>query len=101
MGKTVAMGAACRIGVAGLDRNLMTPTRRTVLVGAAATALSTVAPLSAGAAAAGSRERLSNLAHLDFLRTSVAPPPTPGHATYGSGPVGVLWTYADRQADGS
>jgi len=78
----------------------MTPTRRTVLVGAVATALTSATPLRASAVA-GSRPRLSNLAHLNFLRASVTPPPTPGHATYGSGPVGVLWTYADRQADGS
>ncbi|WP_460663253.1 hypothetical protein [Kribbella swartbergensis] len=44
---------------------------------------------------------MSNLAHLDFLRTTVTPPPAAGHSTYGSGPLGVLWTYADRQPDGS
>jgi hypothetical protein len=44
---------------------------------------------------------LSNPAHLDFLRTSVTPPPAAGHTTFGSEPLGVLWTYADRQADGS
>src|ERR1051326_8501692 len=78
----------------------MTPTRRTVLVGAVATALSAAVPWNASAAA-GAAPRLSNLAHLDFLRASVTPPPTPGHATYGSGPLGVLWTYADHQPDGS
>ncbi|WP_237706749.1 hypothetical protein [Kribbella flavida] len=42
-----------------------------------------------------------NLSHLDFLGDTVTPPATPGHSTYGSGPLGVLWTYADRRADGS
>ncbi|MFC9690960.1 hypothetical protein ACFTSF_20580 [Kribbella sp. NPDC056951] len=74
----------------------MRPTRRTVLAAAAAVAGSTAVP-----AAAGSRQSLTNLAHLDYLRTSVTPPSAPGHSTYGRGPIGVLWTYADRQADGS
>ena len=78
----------------------MTPTRRTVVLGTVAAALSGLAPSSASAAAAFP-PRLSNLAHLDFLRASVTPPPAPGHATYGSGPLGVLWTYADHQPDGS
>ncbi|NUR57900.1 MAG: hypothetical protein HOV87_04240 [Catenulispora sp.] len=87
----------------------MTPTRRTVLTGAVATALSAAAPTSAGAAAGtptsptqqSRPSRLSNLAHLDFLRAQVVPPPAAGHATYGAGPLGVLWTYAERQPDGS
>jgi hypothetical protein len=82
----------------------MTPTRRTLLGGALATAFATTA-LPADALAAGPASpavpRLSNLDHLDFLRTSVAPPAAEGHTTYGSGPIGVLWTYADHQADGS
>jgi hypothetical protein len=47
---------------------------------------------------------LTNLAHLDWLGAEVSPPPQVGHTTsrLGSEPeVGVLWTYADRQADGS
>ncbi|WP_433166597.1 hypothetical protein [Kribbella sp. CA-247076] len=74
----------------------MTVTRRTVLGGALAVgAVSTVTlPASAGG-------RLTNLAHLDYLRTTVTPPAQAGHSTYGSGPLGVLWTYADRQPDGS
>ena len=44
---------------------------------------------------------LTNTAHLDFLSATVAPPPQAGHSTFGSGPIGVLWTYADRNADGS
>ncbi|WP_406047779.1 hypothetical protein [Kribbella sp. NBC_00889] len=75
----------------------MTPTRRTVLGGALAlTAASTVT-----LPAVASSNKLSNLAHLDFLRTSVRPPAAAGHSTFGSGPIGVLWTYADRQSDGS
>ncbi|MBB5841154.1 hypothetical protein [Kribbella italica] len=31
----------------------------------------------------------------------MTPPATPNHSTYGSGPLGVLWTYADRRADGT
>lgn len=44
---------------------------------------------------------LTNTAHLDYLGDTVTPPAQPGHSTYGDGPLGVLWTYADRQADGS
>ncbi|WP_371407549.1 hypothetical protein OHA10_18885 [Kribbella sp. NBC_00662] len=75
----------------------MNPTRRTVIGGAIAVAAASTVTLPASATSS----RLSNLAHLDFLRASVTPPATPGHTTFGSGPVGVLWTYADRQSDGS
>ncbi|WUJ75419.1 hypothetical protein OG809_19580 [Kribbella soli] len=78
----------------------MNPTRRTVIGGALAVAAASTVTLPASAAASASG-RLSNLAHLDFLRASVTPPAATGHTTFGSGPVGVLWTYADRQADGS
>jgi hypothetical protein len=44
---------------------------------------------------------LTNTAHLDFLGDTVSPPPQAGHASFGSEPIGVLWTYADRNADGS
>ena len=44
---------------------------------------------------------LTNTAHLDWLGAEVQPPAQAGHSTYGSDPLGVLWTYADRQADGS
>ncbi|HWD81685.1 MAG TPA: hypothetical protein VG497_22475, partial [Kribbella sp.] len=86
----------------------MKPTRRTVLggaaAGAAAVAAASTVSLSASAAAwreSAAARRLSNLAHLDFLRAAVVPPAAPGHTTYGSGPIGVLWTYAEHQADGS
>jgi hypothetical protein len=47
---------------------------------------------------------LTNLAHLDWLRDTVRPPAQPGHTTYRldvEPTIGVLWTYADRNADGS
>lgn len=75
----------------------MNPSRRTVIGGAIAVAAASTVTLPASAASG----RLSNLAHLDFLRASVTPPAAAGHTTFGSGPIGVLWTYADRQADGS
>lgn len=61
--------------------------------------LSAVTP----AAAAPAPTTLTNLAHLDFLGDSVSPPAQTGHTTYrlSTEPsVGVLWTYADRRADG-
>ena len=47
---------------------------------------------------------LTNLAHIDWLGAEVAPPPQAGHTTYRLAEepaIGVLWTYADRQADGT
>jgi hypothetical protein len=47
---------------------------------------------------------LTNLAHLDFLTTTVTPPPQAGHTTYQLGTelsVGVLWVYANYLAPGS
>ncbi len=46
---------------------------------------------------------LTNLAHLNFLGDSVAPPSQDGHSTYrlAEDPeIGVLWTYADRRDGG-
>lgn len=43
---------------------------------------------------------LTNLDHLDYLGDAVTPPAQAGHSTYGDGPVGVLWTYADAQPGG-
>ena len=46
---------------------------------------------------------LTNLAHLNFLGDTVSPPAQAGHTTYRLAEepsVGVLWTYADRRADG-
>jgi len=47
---------------------------------------------------------LANTAHLDFLGDRVAPPAQAGHTTWRLAEqpeIGVLWTYADRQPDGS
>jgi hypothetical protein len=55
-------------------------------------------------AGAATRRPLTNLAHLDFLGDRVDPPEQAGHTTWrlASEPeVGVLWTYAERQPDGS
>jgi hypothetical protein len=65
-----------------------------------AAAILLVAPVSALAQDAAR----PNLAHLDFLGERVAPPPQAGHTTWRlpqEPSVGVLWTYADRNADGS
>ena len=55
-------------------------------------------------AGAATRRPLTNLAHLDFLGDRVDPPEQAGHTTWrlASEPeVGALWTYAERQPDGS
>src|SRR5215217_4954142 len=67
-----------------------------------AVALALAALPTAPAAAHG--VRLTNLAHLDFLGDRVTPPAQPGHDTYrlaAEPAIGVLWTYAERQPDGS
>lgn len=74
----------------------MTVTRRTVLGGTLAVAAASTVSLPASASTA-----LTNLAHLDYLGDVVTPPAVAGHSTYGPEPLGVLWTYADRRADGS
>jgi len=51
----------------------------------------------------GGAPALTNLAHLDYLGDSVAPPEQAGHSTYRLAEepsVGVLWTYAEPGADG-
>lgn len=81
-------------------------TRRRALL----TAVIALTTVTAGTAlpASGStrppRATLTNLAHLDWLGDTVAPPAQAGHTTYRLAQrpeVGVLWTYADRQSDGS
>src|SRR4249919_3941979 len=55
-----------------------------------------------GATNATAATPLTNLAHLDLLGDHVAPPDQAGHTTYQPGrPLGVLWTYADLQPDGT
>ncbi|MFB9235403.1 hypothetical protein ACFFWC_07600 [Plantactinospora siamensis] len=76
------------------------------LPGTALAAGATADPAPAANPATASRRRrpLTNLAHLDFLGAGVRPARVPGHDTYrlaAEPEVGVLWTYADRQPDGS
>ncbi|MCQ4080903.1 hypothetical protein NGB36_09890 [Streptomyces sp. RB6PN25] len=55
------------------------------------------------AASASRQAPLTNLDHLDFLTTQVAPPSQPGHTTYqlaGHPDIGVLWVYANHQSNG-
>ncbi|MGP7996061.1 MAG: hypothetical protein ACLPKI_01800, partial [Streptosporangiaceae bacterium] len=66
-----------------------------------------IAPAAAGASlsrAAAAAAPLTNLAHLDFLTTTVTPPQQAGPTTYllGTEPsLGVLWVYANYLAPGS
>ena len=75
------------------------------LIAATAALLALVGLLAAPPASASARRpALTNLAHLDSLTARVAPPTQAGHTTYrlAAHPrVGVLWVYADHQADGS
>ena len=69
---------------------------------ALAVALALAALPATPAAARGAR--LTNLAHLDFLGDPVTPPAQAGHDTYRLAEepsIGVLWTYAEPQPDGS
>ena len=76
---------------------------------AAATGLLIAASLAAAPSAAATPTApplpasLTNLAHLDFLTDTVAPPPQPGHTTYRldrEPTAGVLWVYANHLAGG-
>ncbi len=64
--------------------------------------LALTAPILTSTPSQAAAPRLTNTAHLDFLRDSVTPPAQPGHTTYrpASG-IGVLWTYAEPNADGT
>jgi hypothetical protein len=69
-----------------------------------ATAVAVAAPAQAAPAVAAPAAPLTNLAHLDWLRDSVSPPGQTHHTTYRldrDPAIGVLWTYADRNADGT
>ena len=74
---------------------------------AALTAVSGLVAPPTGLAASPARTApspLTNLAHIDWLGAEVAPPTQDGHSTYRLAEepaIGVLWTYADRQSDGS
>ncbi|NLU73885.1 hypothetical protein HCC61_14550 [Streptomyces sp. HNM0575] len=85
------------------------PRRRLLALGAAAVPASSVLGLPAPARAASAdgrprHEPLANPAHLRFLGDTVKPPPVHGHDTYRlreEPALGALWTYAERQPDGS
>jgi hypothetical protein len=62
------------------------------------------APAQRRAAGLAPTAALTNLAHLDFLRDRVTPPPQEGHTTYRLPEIpyiGVLWTYAEPNPDGT
>ncbi len=79
------------------------PVLAATALGAALLVAPTTEP-SAAAPPAAAPARLTNLDHLDFLGTRVAPPDQPGHTTYRLAQepeIGTLWTYADQRDDGS
>ncbi|WP_314176649.1 hypothetical protein [Streptomyces winkii] len=90
------------------------PRRRLLALGAAVPAFPVLGAAPARAASTGAARRraltespaegLTELAHLDFLGDTVEPQPLPGHDTYRlreEPALGTLWTYAERQQDGS
>ncbi len=71
---------------------------------AAVVSVAVLVPFGGAGADAAQPARLTNLAHLDFLGDTVTPPKQAGHTTYRMAQepsIGTLWTYADRQDDGS
>ena len=77
--------------------------RRSLLLGGS---LALAGPLLAPPAPAGAApaDPLTNLSHLDFLLDRVTPPAQAGHTTYrlaDTPTVGVLWTYAEPNPDGT
>jgi hypothetical protein len=69
-----------------------------------ATAVAVAAPAQAAPTVATTAAPLTNLAHLDWLRDTVSPAGQANHTTYRldrDPAIGVLWTYADRNADGT
>ncbi|MET0423131.1 MAG: hypothetical protein ABW046_04620, partial [Actinoplanes sp.] len=73
--------------------------RRSVLL---SSGLVLTAPMLAPAPSLAAITRLTNPAHLDFLRDRVVPPAQAGHTTYRpADAIGVLWTYAEPNADGT
>ncbi|MEU7870328.1 hypothetical protein [Dactylosporangium sp. NPDC049140] len=75
--------------------------RRSVLLGSG---LALTAPLLTATPAEARPARLTNLAHLDFLRDAVTVHALDSHTTYRldrSPDLGVLWTYAEPNPDGT
>ncbi len=75
-----------------------------VTAGLGGTAAAAADPAAASRTGPSRDQRLTNLAHLDWLGDTVTPSAQAGHTTYRldeQPSVGVLWTYADRNADGS
>ncbi len=75
-----------------------------VVIAVVAGLMAAVSPSAAESRPTAKAAPLTNLAHLDFLGDRVTPPRQAGHTTYrlAQAPsVGTLWTYADRQPDGS
>ena len=69
-----------------------------------AAAATSTAPAPTSAEFVASHAPLTNLDHLDWLSVQVAPPDQQGHTTYQldeDPSVGVLWTYAEPDADGT
>ena len=89
--------------------------RRSVALAAGLLAAATVAATAAPSLATGHRSAmpsaaaaadapLTNLDHLDWLSAMVTPPAQPEHTTYRLAEepgIGVLWTYAEPNADGT
>ncbi len=83
------------VGSRGVRRGIAGLVSLVVMLGSGA------APVSGAAVVSG--HHLTNLAHLDSLTDKVAPPAQGGHTTYRldqEPDLGVLWVYADHQADG-
>ncbi|MFI5891910.1 hypothetical protein ACIA5D_17550 [Actinoplanes sp. NPDC051513] len=72
--------------------------RRSVLL---SSGLALTAPILTATPSEAAPAPLTNLAHLNFLRDSVSPPAQAGHTTYGPASIGVLWTYAEPNPDGT
>ena len=82
------------------------PGCRKLLAALAASVLVTTgaASVDSGAARAEAPEKLTNVAHLDFLGDTVDPPEQAGHTTYRLAEepqLRVLWTYAEPDGSGN
>jgi hypothetical protein len=74
------------------------------LIAAGAGLITALALLAAPTPASAQKAPLTNLAHLDFLTASIAPPAQADHTTYqlaAHPKIGALWVYATHNDDGS